>query len=412
VLGNAPSEQRLVVGHPFSFDVTQQGTSVTDADGDPLTYRFVMAGGNWGLHLPPGLSISGTVISGTPTEPGFANIYADVSDPHSGSNSVHLEFGLRVAANSAPAVISANSPQLVTVGAQVEYDAAKGGAAFRDADGDAITYAVTLRGNPHGLTVSGTRISGTFDAIGATEFTITASDAFGGVTADSFLIAAPAVEPASAPVLPAISYIYRDEDLPLPHIFRMSSESRIPLWDTQRDDNRTTNAGATLGRVLFYDKRLSITNTLSCGSCHEQGHGFGSPRRFDAGVLGVTLPRHSMPLTNVRYNINAAWFSDMRARGTRGDLRDLIFTPIDNHDELGMALYSVESKLQSASFYPPLFAAAFGTPEITRDRIAAALAQFAQSRDPIWIGRRLESVSALTGSRAAPHWARLCSQLP
>jgi cytochrome c peroxidase len=53
--------------------------------------------------------------------------------------------------------------------------------------------------------------------------------------------------------------------------------------------------------------------------------------------------------------------------------------PIDNHDELGMSLYSVESKLQLVSFDTPLFAAAFGTPEITRDRVAAALAQFLQS---------------------------------
>jgi cytochrome c peroxidase len=83
-----------------------------------------------------------------------------------------------------------------------------------------------------------------------------------------------------------------------------------------------------------------------------------------------------MALANARYNINRAWFSDMRVID---DLRNQIFMPIDNHDELGMALFSVEAKIQSVIFYPPLFAAAFGTPDSTRDRIAAALAQFVQS---------------------------------
>jgi cytochrome c peroxidase len=83
-----------------------------------------------------------------------------------------------------------------------------------------------------------------------------------------------------------------------------------------------------------------------------------------------------MALANTRYNIDSAWFSDMRVVG---ELRNLIFLPIDNHDELGMSLFSIESKLQAVSFYPGLFAAAFGSPTVTRDRIAAALAQFLQS---------------------------------
>ena len=367
VLVKPATDQRLAVNHAFSYDVSQGGTAVTDPDGDPLTYQLGV--------LPPGLSHTGPVISGTPTEPGNWRVTVLVDD-NRGGNSVPMEFWMRVAANAAPVVASGNRPQLVQAGTRVAFDAAQGGATFSDPDGDVLTYTVELRGDAQGLVVSGTRLSGTLDRVGAVEVIITARDPYGAAVSDAFLIALPAAEPAGAPLLPATSYVYRDEELPLPYMYRASSESRIPLWDTQPVENRTTNAGATLGRVLFYDPRLSITNTIACGTCHEQSHGFATSRRFDRGVLGIPLARNSMALANARYSIHGAWFGDMRVRD---DLRNLIFVPIDRHDEQGMALYGVEAKLRDVAFYPPLFTAAFGTPEITRERIAAALAQFVQS---------------------------------
>jgi len=376
VLISAATDQRLVTGHAFTYDVSQGDTAVTDPDGDPLTYQLQVEWGTSGRVLPQGLSISGTEIYGVPTESGTWGIYVSVDDDRGGST-VSFSFRLSIVENSAPEVVNGNLPQLVDAGTYVDYDAARNGSAFADPDGDSMTYTVTLRGDPHGLAISGTHISGTFAAIGAVEATITASDENGRATSDSFLIAAPAPEPNQMPSLPANPYYYRDEELPLPFVFRPATEVDRPLHDTQPADNRTTDAGATLGRVLFYDKRLSITNTVACASCHEQSYGFASPRRFDTGVLGVALQRNTMALANARYSIHRAWFSDMRVND--GDLRDLIFMPIDNHDELGMSLYSLESKLRNAAYYPPLFSAAFGTPDITRDRIAAALAQFVQS---------------------------------
>ncbi len=373
VLVHAPSDQHLVIAHPFRYDVSQGGTTVTDPDGDVLTYTVLDLGP--GMRLPAGLSSSGPMISGIPTEVCNCDIQVQVDDGR-GGNSVSFQLVLHVVANSPPIVANGNVPRLVSVGDQVDFDASQGGTTFRDADGDPLRYTVTLRGNPHGLSVAGTHASGKFDAVGAVEVTITATDGFGGTGVDAFLIAAPAAAPTSTPTLPATSYLYRDEELALPYVFALSSQIRIPLWDTQPADNRTTDAGATLGRVLFYDKRLSITNTHSCSSCHQQSLGFASQNRFDTGVLGVPLKRSAMALANTRYNTNAAWFSDMRVTG---DLRNFIFIPIDNHDELGMALFAVESKLGAVAFYPPLFAAAFGTPDITRDRIAAAIAQFVQS---------------------------------
>jgi cytochrome c peroxidase len=67
------------------------------------------------------------------------------------------------------------------------------------------------------------------------------------------------------------------------------------------DDNPITNDGATLGRVLFYDPRLSVNHSISCASCHTQETGFGDARRLSAGHAGQLTFRHSMSLTNAMF---------------------------------------------------------------------------------------------------------------
>ena len=58
--------------------------------------------------------------------------------------------------------------------------------------------------------------------------------------------------------------------------------------------NPTTDEGATLGRVLFYDKNLSANGTISCGSCHEQHKGFSDGDVLSRGFNGGLTGRHSM----------------------------------------------------------------------------------------------------------------------
>jgi|AP95_1055475.scaffolds.fasta_scaffold42088_1 cytochrome c peroxidase len=48
----------------------------------------------------------------------------------------------------------------------------------------------------------------------------------------------------------------------------------MDVLDNTPSDNLTTDAGATLGRVLFYDKNMSVNNTIACASCHIQSEGF------------------------------------------------------------------------------------------------------------------------------------------
>ena len=102
-------------------------------------------------------------------------------------------------------------------------------------------------------------------------------------------------------------------------------------------DNTTTNAitdaKATLGRVLFYDKNLSINNTVSCSSCHNQAFAFSDTSLVSDGVLGGLTPRHSMRLVNARFANEAKFFWNERA----ASLEIQTTMPIQDHAEMGFS---------------------------------------------------------------------------
>ena len=178
----------------------------------------------------------------------------------------------------------------------------------------------------------------------------------------------------SAPVLPETLYRYDDGVLPR-HFTERDGPGRVAAADNTPDDNPTTNAGVTLGRVLFYDTRLSANASVSCGSCHQQRYGFSDPRRYSIGFAGQTTRRHSMSLTNARYYIRGRFFWDERAE----TLESQVLAPVQDPVEMGMPLEGLVSKLEQIDYYPPLFQEAFGSPAVTTDRVARALAQFVRA---------------------------------
>ena len=295
VLNRRIGPLRLAVDHPLDYDVTQGGTLFTDPDRDPLTYQISLAGTETSAF-----TVNGTRVVGNTHQEGWVGVSIVAKDGRGGETME--SFNIQIVPNAAPRVAKANADQLLSVGTAVSYDATQAATAFEDIDGDAITYRVGLSRMPHGLSISGARVVGTFDSVGAVRVTVTATDSFNASTESSFLIAAPGPEPGR-PNLPTTSFTYDDAKLPLPHNFYQSRQTVIPFWDRTPADNPTTDAGATLGRVLFYDRRLSLTNTHSCGSCHDQAHGFTVPTRFAEGVLGEPTKRNPMGLTEVRYSI-------------------------------------------------------------------------------------------------------------
>jgi cytochrome c peroxidase len=175
---------------------------------------------------------------------------------------------------------------------------------------------------------------------------------------------------ADATILPAALDNYVNLQLP-PHL-------RAPVIRDQDNtpiDNPATDAGATLGRVLFYDKRLSANHTVACASCHQPAHGFSDPAQFSTGFLGGLTGRNSMGLSSARYYPRRAFFWDERA----GTLEDQVLQPIQDPVEMGMSLPALIDKLSAEHFYAQLFTAAFGDATITSQRISRALAQFVRS---------------------------------
>jgi len=146
-------------------------------------------------------------------------------------------------------------------------------------------------------------------------------------------------------------------------------------------NNFITDKGATLGRVLFYDKNLSITNKLSCASCHQQIFAFSDTAVASLGVNGLT-GRHSMRLVNARFGEETKFFWDERA----ASLEQQTTRPIQDHNEMGFSGQNGDSsindlitKLSKIGYYKELFSFVYGSPEITENKMQLALAQFIRS---------------------------------
>ena len=142
------------------------------------------------------------------------------------------------------------------------------------------------------------------------------------------------------------------------------------------------NAKVTLGRVLFYDKQLSIDNSISCGSCHKQTFAFSDTFMASKGVENGRTARHSMRLINVRFGNEAKFFWDERA----ANLEAQATQPIKDHPEMGFsgnsgrpAFSSLISKLQALAYYQELFKFVYGDATVSEIRIQDALSHFIRS---------------------------------
>ena len=157
----------------------------------------------------------------------------------------------------------------------------------------------------------------------------------------------------------------------------------IPNFITKDNtkDNPITDKGATLGRILFFDKSLSIDNSIACASCHKQDYAFGDLDAASTGVNGSTA-RHSMRLVNSRFSIEEKFFWDERA----ATLEEQTTMPIQDHVEMGYSgqngnpnINDLIEKLSNIDYYPEFFEWVYGDAEISEKRMQNAMAQFVRS---------------------------------
>lgn len=157
-----------------------------------------------------------------------------------------------------------------------------------------------------------------------------------------------------------------------------------PLYITKDNFGRNSlsDSKATLGRVLFYDKSLSINNTISCSSCHKQEFAFGDSALVSRGVLGGITQRHSMRLVNARFAIESKFFWNERA----ASLEQQTTQPIRDHAEMGFSgiegrpgMNELLVKLTGIGYYNELFKFVYNDQNITETRLQECLAHFVRS---------------------------------
>ena len=182
------------------------------------------------------------------------------------------------------------------------------------------------------------------------------------------------------------------DETPLANGLYLDLPETPDTYFTNADDNIPT-----LGRVLFYDRQLSINNAVSCASCHKQELAFADNVAFSKGFQNTVTTRNSMPIQNLQASFFSTDFNNDSIFFDRGfgpnfgsvslfwdgrekNLGTMVLRPIVNHIEMGVGdLDALAQKLQSIPYYQDLFTKAYGTPEVTTNKISEALSMFTMS---------------------------------
>ena len=136
------------------------------------------------------------------------------------------------------------------------------------------------------------------------------------------------------------------------------------------EKNVITRAKYELGKMLFFEKRLSLDNTVSCASCHNPKYGFSNNRQYGVGIGGKLGKRNVPTIINAAYNDFQFW--DGRVKS----LEEQAKSPILKKSEMGANLDQVLQFLQNTPKYKDKFKSAFGEKKISLELIVSAIASF------------------------------------
>src|SRR5688500_16594495 len=152
-------------------------------------------------------------------------------------------------------------------------------------------------------------------------------------------------------------------------------------YSTSFVPDHRTDAVATLGRVLFYDKNLSKDNSVSCASCHKQNLAFADDVPFSQGIEGRSTARNSIALGVFRSfseysnDPGTTLFWDGRV----DNLHDQMIETIANPNEMGMELHEIKEKIKDLEYYKILTLKAFNTEVLSESLILFSLEGFMNS---------------------------------
>lgn len=141
-------------------------------------------------------------------------------------------------------------------------------------------------------------------------------------------------------------------------------------------DNPYSKKKAELGRLLYFDPRLSSDGTVSCATCHSERLAFADRKPIAQGIRGNMGSRHSPTVINAGYQTHQFWDGRVRtledqAKGPIGNPKEMTLAP-DVHD----AHKQCQERVQKIKGYRILFKEIFGNDSCSIDDIAKAIATF------------------------------------
>ena len=136
------------------------------------------------------------------------------------------------------------------------------------------------------------------------------------------------------------------------------------------DDEEHTEEEIHLGKVLFFDPRLSLNEKQSCATCHNPDLGFSDGLAFGLGTMGAKVGRNAPHIYNLAWNISFFW------DGRAATLEEQALGPIEAGGEMNMPLPKLIERLKKIKGYRELFDKAYGKDSINKENIGKAIAAF------------------------------------
>lgn len=135
-------------------------------------------------------------------------------------------------------------------------------------------------------------------------------------------------------------------------------------------DNPVTDAKVELGKLLYFDKRLSGDGTVSCATCHDPARGWTDRSPVSTGIRGQKGTRSAPTVLNSAYMETQFW------DGRAPSLEEQAKGPIQNPVEMGSTHEETVKRIEKVKGYGPYFKAAFGDEKVDIDRVVKAIATF------------------------------------
>ncbi|MBL4583682.1 MAG: cytochrome B6 [Pseudomonadales bacterium] len=132
-------------------------------------------------------------------------------------------------------------------------------------------------------------------------------------------------------------------------------------------------AEVNLGKMLFFDPRISVNQTQSCATCHNPDLGLSDAIKHSLGAMGKRVNRHAPHLYNL------AWSNQFFWDGRAASLEEQALDPIVENSEMNMPLPELITRLKAVPYYQKAFEQIYGSTAISALNISRANAAFERS---------------------------------